>query len=77
MSCLMLLFHAVLFSCENPAMIYSVWQQQFTYSACHSLYMDDRSMFVEVAQAFGMNGSQDEGLEKTKTQLKTFGPDKN
>ena len=40
-----------------------------------SLYVDDRLMFVEVAQTLGLNGLHYEGLEKAKMQLKMFGLD--
>jgi HAD superfamily hydrolase (TIGR01509 family) len=39
----------------------------------HSLYIDDRSMFVEVAQSFGMNGLHYKGLEEAKATLKALG----
>jgi len=39
----------------------------------HSLYIDDRSMFVEVAQSLGMNGLQYKGLEEAKVALAGFG----
>ncbi|MBC7938127.1 MAG: HAD hydrolase-like protein [Rhizobacter sp.] len=39
----------------------------------HSLYIDDRSMFVEVAQSLGMNGLQYKGLEDAKLALAAFG----
>jgi putative hydrolase of the HAD superfamily len=39
----------------------------------HSLYIDDRSMFVEVAQSFGMNGLHYKGLEEAKITLKALG----
>jgi putative hydrolase of the HAD superfamily len=39
----------------------------------HSLYIDDRSMFVEVAQSFGMNGLHYKGLEEAKLALQAFG----
>lgn len=39
----------------------------------HSLYIDDRSMFVEVAQALGMNGLHYKGLEEAKLTLQTWG----
>lgn len=39
----------------------------------HSLYIDDRSMFVEVAQTFGMNGLHYKGLEDAKVKLKALG----
>ena len=39
----------------------------------HSLYIDDRSMFVEVAQTLGMNGLQYKGLEEAKVALKAWG----
>lgn len=39
----------------------------------HSLYIDDRHMFVEVAQTLGMNGIHYQGLYEAKIQLKSFG----
>lgn len=39
----------------------------------HSLYIDDRHMFVEVAQALGMQGIHYKGLEDAKVELKRFG----
>ena len=39
----------------------------------HSLYIDDRSMFVDVAKTLGMHGIHFEGLESTTNQLKAFG----
>ena len=39
----------------------------------HSLYIDDRSMFVEVAQSFGMNGLHYKGLDEAKVTLKALG----
>ncbi len=39
----------------------------------HSLYIDDRSMFVEVAQTLGMNGLHFKGLEEAKFTLKGWG----
>jgi putative hydrolase of the HAD superfamily len=39
----------------------------------HSLYIDDRRMFVEVAQSLGLSGIHYKGLELMKTQLSTFG----
>jgi putative hydrolase of the HAD superfamily len=39
----------------------------------NSLYIDDRLMFVEVAQSLGMHGIHHQGLETTKAQLKNFG----
>jgi putative hydrolase of the HAD superfamily len=38
-----------------------------------SLYIDDRKMFVEVAQSLGMNGIHYQGLAHAKEQLNTFG----
>lgn len=38
----------------------------------HSLYIDDRQMFVEVAKTLGMHGIHHEGLEATKKQLRKF-----
>jgi putative hydrolase of the HAD superfamily len=38
-----------------------------------SLYIDDRSMFVEVAQTLGMNGLHYVGLEEAKLTLKGWG----
>jgi len=38
-----------------------------------SLYIDDRHMFVEVAQTFGMQGLHHKSLEETKNRLKAFG----
>jgi len=38
----------------------------------NSLYIDDRHMFVEVAQSFGMNGIHYKGLAEAKSQLKEF-----
>ena len=39
----------------------------------HSLYIDDRKMFVEVAQSLGLNGIHYQGLESAKKQLAIFG----
>jgi putative hydrolase of the HAD superfamily len=39
----------------------------------NSLYIDDRLMFVEVAQSLGMHGIHHQRLEATKNQLKDFG----
>jgi putative hydrolase of the HAD superfamily len=39
----------------------------------NSLFIDDRLMFVKVAQTMGINGIHYEGLDKIKTQLKKFG----
>ena len=39
----------------------------------HSLYIDDRHMFVEVAQTLGMNGIHYQGLKEAKIKLKAFG----
>jgi putative hydrolase of the HAD superfamily len=39
----------------------------------HSLYIDDRLMFVEVARSLGMCGIHYRGLEEMKSQLKNFG----
>ncbi len=39
----------------------------------HSLYIDDRLMFVEVARSLGMTGIHYIGLEETKKQLRDFG----
>ena len=39
----------------------------------HSLYIDDRHMFVEVAQTLGLNGMHFQGLKEAKKQLTTFG----
>ena len=41
----------------------------------NSLYIDDRQMFVEVAQTLGLNGLHYVGLEEAKKQLKVFGLD--
>jgi putative hydrolase of the HAD superfamily len=38
----------------------------------HSLYIDDRHMFVEVAQSIGMHGIHYKSLSETKSQLKKF-----
>ncbi len=38
----------------------------------HSLYIDDRLMFVEVAQTLGMHGLHYKGLDEAKKQLKKF-----
>ncbi|HTB07364.1 MAG TPA: HAD-IA family hydrolase [Bacteroidia bacterium] len=38
----------------------------------HSLYIDDRLMFVEVAKSLGMYGIHYQGLEKTKSLLKEY-----
>ena len=38
-----------------------------------SLYIDDRKMFVEVAQTFGMQGVHHKSLEETKKQLQLLG----
>lgn len=37
------------------------------------LYIDDRHMFVEVAQSLHMHGIHFENLEKTQTYLKLYG----
>jgi putative hydrolase of the HAD superfamily len=37
------------------------------------LYIDDRHMFVEVAQSLGMHGIHYKGLDDAKNQLKEFG----
>ncbi len=39
----------------------------------NSLFIDDRLMFVKVAQSLGICGIHYQGLEKVKTQLKAFG----
>ena len=39
----------------------------------HSLYVDDRLMFVRIAQSLGMNGLHYKGLDGAKTHLETFG----
>ncbi len=39
----------------------------------HSLYIDDRHMFVEVAQTLGLNGIHYQGLESAKKHLARFG----
>jgi putative hydrolase of the HAD superfamily len=39
----------------------------------HSLYVDDRLMFVEVAQGLGLHGIHYRGLELAKVQLEKFG----
>jgi putative hydrolase of the HAD superfamily len=38
----------------------------------NSLFIDDRLMFVKVAQTLGMNGIHHKGLEQTKKQLKMY-----
>lgn len=38
----------------------------------HSLYIDDRHMFVEVAKTLGMHGIHYKNLEEAKKQLKKF-----
>lgn len=38
----------------------------------HSLYVDDRLMFVKVAQSLGMHGIHHKNLETTKNQLKEY-----
>lgn len=38
----------------------------------NSLFIDDRLMFVQIAQNLGMNGIHYEGLDKVKKQLKVF-----
>jgi putative hydrolase of the HAD superfamily len=38
----------------------------------HSLYIDDRLMFVETAQTLGMHGLHYKDLDETKIQLKKF-----
>ena len=38
-----------------------------------SIYIDDRRMFVEIAQTLGLNGIHYQGLELAKKQLTTFG----
>lgn len=39
----------------------------------NSLFIDDRLMFVQVAETMGINGIHYEGLDKVKTELKAFG----
>ena len=39
----------------------------------HAIYIDDRHMFVEVAQTLGMQGIHYKNLTDTKEQLKVFG----
>ena len=39
----------------------------------HSIYIDDRLMFVKVAQSLGMCGIHHQNLEKTKGLLKEYG----
>jgi putative hydrolase of the HAD superfamily len=39
----------------------------------HSVYIDDRLMFVEVAQSLGMQGVHHQGLSTTKNELAKFG----
>ncbi len=39
----------------------------------HSIYIDDRLMFVEVAQSLGMHGIHHQNLNATKNQLEKFG----
>ncbi|HTB33092.1 MAG TPA: HAD-IA family hydrolase [Bacteroidia bacterium] len=38
----------------------------------HSLYIDDRLMFVEVAKSVGMHGIHYKGLSQAKSQLKKY-----
>ena len=38
-----------------------------------TIYIDDRNMFVEVAQTLGLNGIHYSGLEEAKIQLSEFG----
>jgi putative hydrolase of the HAD superfamily len=38
----------------------------------NSLYIDDRHMFVEIAQSLGMNGLHYKGLAEAKNRLKEF-----
>jgi putative hydrolase of the HAD superfamily len=38
----------------------------------HSIYIDDRLMFVEIAQTLGMHGLHYKGLDDAKNQLKKF-----
>jgi len=38
----------------------------------HSLYIDDRLMFVQIAKTLGMHGIHYRGLDEFKTQLKKF-----
>ena len=38
----------------------------------NAIYIDDRLMFVEVAQSLGLNGIHHENLDKTKNQLEKF-----
>ncbi|MEP6795429.1 MAG: HAD-IA family hydrolase [Saprospiraceae bacterium] len=42
-------------------------------SPAASLYIDDRHMFVEVAQTLGMNGIHYTGLDAVKAELKSYG----
>lgn len=39
----------------------------------HSFYIDDRLMFVEIANSLGMNGIHYQGLDSLKKQLKKMG----
>jgi putative hydrolase of the HAD superfamily len=39
----------------------------------YSIYIDDRLMFVNVAESLGMNGMHYQGLDKAKIQLKKYG----
>ena len=38
-----------------------------------SVYIDDRLLFVEIAQTFGLNGLHFRNLESAKEQLREFG----
>jgi len=39
----------------------------------HSIYIDDRLMFVQVARKLGMNGVHHENLNSTRKELKKYG----
>ena len=39
----------------------------------HTIYIDDRLMFVEIAETFGMHGIHYQGLENAKSKLKKWG----
>lgn len=72
------LFDAVISSCfvhlrKPDKDIFRMASDISQTAAMHSLYIDDRSMFVEVAQTLGMNGLHYKGLEEAKITLKGWG----
>ena len=72
------LFDAVISSCfvhlrKPDKDIFQMASDISQTAPMHSLYIDDRSMFVEVAQTLGMNGLHYKGLEEAKLTLKAWG----